>query len=173
MINSSSTVRYGTDSGDAISGFTYGIIFFVGAFLLILLITFACTRMKLPDNPPPPHRSSASATDHDQADPINIGSGVHESTLGSYPKLLYSETTQKGTSADSSCAICLVEYKEKDMLRLLPDCEHLFHPSCIDPWMRLHPTCPICRRNTTVPVPVAGPHTSIDLIPVVDPLATS
>ncbi|XP_040995188.1 RING-H2 finger protein ATL70-like [Juglans microcarpa x Juglans regia] len=148
MIKVSSTVQYGTDAGDGImSGFTYGIIFFVGVFLLILLITFACTRLKLPDNPPPPHRSSASAADHDQADPINIGPGLHEFTVGSYPKLLYSETTQKGASADSSCAICLVEYKEKDMLRLLPDCEHLFHLSCIDPWMRLHPTCPICRRN--------------------------
>lgn len=162
MINSSSADQYGTEAGDSINGFTYGIIFFVGVFFLIMLITFACTRLKLPDNGPPlTHRiSSAShAADHNQADPINIGPGrLDDSILSSHPKLLlYSETIQKGAVIDSSCAICLVEYKETDMLRLLPDCKHLFHLNCIDPWMRLHPTCPICRRNTPVPVPVPVP----------------
>ncbi|KAJ0624340.1 putative transcription factor C2H2 family [Helianthus annuus] len=41
---------------------------------------------------------------------------------------------------------CLADYKGKDLLRELPDCGHLFHVKCVDPWLRLNPTCPIVER---------------------------
>ncbi|KAL0910422.1 hypothetical protein M5K25_021403 [Dendrobium thyrsiflorum] len=43
------------------------------------------------------------------------------------------------------CAICLSEYQEKDILRVLPYCGHAFHVYCIDTWLRQHWTCPVCR----------------------------
>ncbi|XP_028808754.1 RING-H2 finger protein ATL70-like [Neltuma alba] len=49
----------------------------------------------------------------------------------------------------SSCSICLRDYKETDKLRLLPDCGHLYHLHCVDPWLRLHPTCPLCRTSSS------------------------
>lgn len=148
-------------SGDSISGFAYGILFCVGVFLLILLIIFACTRLRLPHNRPS-HRNRE--TDHRQRS-ITIEQGVDEATLSSYPKLLYSQV-KKGTSTTASCcSICLVDYKETDTIRLLPDCAHLFHLNCVDPWIRIHPTCPICRTK-----PVAGQHAA--LVAEVDPLAT-
>jgi hypothetical protein len=150
MMNSSDQISSG--SGDSISGFTYGIVFGVGVFLLILLIIFACTRLRFPHNRPS-HRNS-----------MPIEEGVDEATLSSYPKLLYSQV-KKGSSTASSCSICLVDYRETDMLRLLPDCAHLFHLNCVDPWIRKHPTCPICRNK-----PVAGQQTS--LAAEVNPLAT-
>jgi hypothetical protein len=144
-------------SGSAdISGITYGILFAIGLFLLILLIIFACTRLRFPYNRPSRRNSDRRS--------ITIEQGVDETTLSSYPKLLYSQV-KKGTSTASCCSICLVDYKETDMIRLLPDCSHLFHLNCVDPWMRLHPTCPICRNK-----PVAGQHTT--LMAEVDPLAT-
>ncbi|KAG5037063.1 hypothetical protein AAZX31_07G075300 [Glycine max] len=49
------------------------------------------------------------------------------------------ETTQ--------CVICLAEYKEKELLRIIPKCGHTFHLSCIDMWLRKQSTCPVCRLS--------------------------
>ncbi|XP_078447597.1 E3 ubiquitin-protein ligase Os03g0188200-like [Wolffia australiana] len=46
---------------------------------------------------------------------------------------------------DTLCTVCLAEYKEKDVLRVLPHCGHAFHVSCIDMWLQHRSTCPVCR----------------------------
>ncbi len=43
------------------------------------------------------------------------------------------------------CPICLLEYEGSDVLRQLPACGHIFHTSCVDPWLEKQPTCPVCR----------------------------
>ncbi|EWZ30488.1 hypothetical protein BFJ63_vAg6208 [Fusarium oxysporum f. sp. narcissi] len=46
-----------------------------------------------------------------------------------------------------TCAICLGEVKDTDMLRQL-DCEHIFHSDCIAAWyLAEHDTCPVCIHN--------------------------
>ncbi|KAK7391549.1 hypothetical protein VNO78_19965 [Psophocarpus tetragonolobus] len=54
------------------------------------------------------------------------------------------------SSSSSSCSICLMDYKECDSLRLLPDCGHFFHVMCVDPWLRINLTCPVCRTPITL-----------------------
>ncbi|KAL5720725.1 hypothetical protein ACHQM5_013365 [Ranunculus cassubicifolius] len=135
-----------------IGGFGYGIGVSIGILLLITTITLAsyfCTRAQNPTQPPqhdlPSHHS------------ITIEEGLDEATLSSYPKLLYSKVKvrDKNTSA-SCCSVCLADYKGNDMLRLLPDCGHMFHLKCVDPWLRLHPTCPVC-RTSPLPTPLSTP----------------
>lgn len=46
---------------------------------------------------------------------------------------------------DTQCSICLAEYQEKEVLRIMPKCGHTFHLSCIDVWLRRKSTCPVCR----------------------------
>lgn len=36
------------------------------------------------------------------------------------------------------------------------ECEHIFHASCITPWLQLHATCPICRRSLLPDEPSAS-----------------
>lgn len=43
-----------------------------------------------------------------------------------------------------SCAICLCEYESDDLLRQMP-CRHLFHKECVDEWLKLKRTCPLCK----------------------------
>ncbi|XAR64793.1 hypothetical protein NMG60_11008631 [Bertholletia excelsa] len=137
-----------------ISGFGYGIGVSVGILLLITTITLAsyfCTRSQ-----PPPTRTTGEAGPPGQGQCV-MEVGLDEATLLSYPKLLYSQAKlQKKDSTATCCSICLADYKGSDTLRLLPDCGHLFHLKCVDPWLRLHPTCPVC-RTSPVPTPMSTP----------------
>ncbi|KAL2337379.1 hypothetical protein Fmac_011825 [Flemingia macrophylla] len=51
------------------------------------------------------------------------------------------------SSESTQCVICLAEYKEKELLRIIPKCGHTFHLSCIDMWLRKQSTCPVCRLS--------------------------
>ncbi|EFP08383.1 hypothetical protein GCK72_011762 [Caenorhabditis remanei] len=46
----------------------------------------------------------------------------------------------------SDCAVCLDPYQLQDVIRLLP-CKHIYHKSCIDPWLLEHRTCPMCKND--------------------------
>ncbi|XP_054852202.1 E3 ubiquitin-protein ligase RNF128 isoform X1 [Eublepharis macularius] len=51
----------------------------------------------------------------------------------------------KETGPDGdNCAVCIEVYKPNDVVRILT-CNHLFHKSCIDPWLLEHRTCPMCK----------------------------
>ncbi|KAI4557175.1 hypothetical protein MJT46_013854 [Ovis ammon polii x Ovis aries] len=53
----------------------------------------------------------------------------------------------KETEPDfDNCAVCIEGYKPNDIVRILP-CRHLFHKSCVDPWLLDHRTCPMCKMN--------------------------
>ncbi|XP_058086335.1 RING-H2 finger protein ATL70-like [Magnolia sinica] len=81
--------------------------------------------------------------------------GLDDAILLNYPTLLYSHAKiHKKDTISSCCSICIAEYKDTDMLRLLPDCKHLFHVKCVDAWLQLHPTCPLCRMSP-LPTPLA------------------
>ncbi|XP_048369686.1 RING finger protein 215 [Sphaerodactylus townsendi] len=45
-----------------------------------------------------------------------------------------------------SCAICLDQFHKNQCLRVLP-CLHEFHRDCVDPWLLLQQTCPLCKHN--------------------------
>ncbi|GKC13755.1 RING-H2 finger protein ATL7-like protein [Tanacetum coccineum] len=52
-----------------------------------------------------------------------------------------------GSMDDAQCTICLGEYQEKEVLRIMPKCGHSFHLSCIDLWLGKQSTCPVCRLS--------------------------
>ncbi|KAL4285842.1 hypothetical protein AHAS_Ahas19G0026600 [Arachis hypogaea] len=45
---------------------------------------------------------------------------------------------------DSACCICLAKYVDNDELRELP-CFHIFHVGCIDKWLKINASCPLCK----------------------------
>lgn len=44
------------------------------------------------------------------------------------------------------CAVCLEPFHNNQCLRVLP-CSHEYHRDCVDPWLLLRPTCPLCKRS--------------------------
>ena len=93
---------------------------------------------------------------------ITLELGLDEATLDKYPKLIYAQAKlhkNKANSTASCCSICLADYKDTDVLRDLPDCGHLFHLECVDSWLKLHATCPVCRNSPLAkPVPLEVSH---------------
>ncbi|KAF7829459.1 RING-H2 finger protein ATL80 [Senna tora] len=69
--------------------------------------------------------------------------GIKKKALRSLPKLTI---TPESASTYSDCAICLTDLIGGDEIRLLPQCAHAFHVSCIDKWLESHSSCPSCRQ---------------------------
>ncbi|CAA7026812.1 unnamed protein product [Microthlaspi erraticum] len=174
---------------DRIGGFAYGLGVSIGILLLITTITLAsyyCTRSHISasstttprtrrrqqvqtNGTSPPGEERFYFSDDDENDTVVVVEvvGLNEEVIKSFPKLPYEEarvsySLQKESSATSCCSICLADYKKTDMIRVLPDCNHLFHDQCVDPWLRLHPTCPVCR---TSPLPSPAMTPVADVVP--------
>ncbi|ONI05628.1 hypothetical protein PRUPE_5G015800 [Prunus persica] len=65
----------------------------------------------------------------------------------SLPVKLFSKLQKHQYEEAAQCYICLVEYEEGDIMRVLP-CHHEFHKTCIDKWLKeIHRVCPLCRRD--------------------------
>ncbi|XP_072975793.1 E3 ubiquitin-protein ligase At1g12760-like isoform X1 [Typha angustifolia] len=50
------------------------------------------------------------------------------------------------SAEDAECCICLSAYDDGVELRELP-CSHHFHCTCIDKWLYINATCPLCKYN--------------------------
>ncbi|KAK1376808.1 RING-H2 finger protein ATL68 [Heracleum sosnowskyi] len=92
----------------------------------------------------------------DDEDEQNAIVGLEQAVINSYPKFPF----VIGSGGDSVCAICLSEYKDAEMLRMLPDCRHFFHLTCVDEWLRLNASCPVC-RNSPLPTPLSTPLSEV------------
>lgn len=124
------------------------IVFFVGFFSIYFCRCFVQNLLCMWHL-----RGSATATPVAGAAPTApVRNGLDPSIVQSFPSFAYS--TVKDFRVEKyglECAICLLEFKDSDLLRLLTTCCHVFHQECIDLWLESHNTCPVCRRNLTSP----------------------
>ncbi|KAL1167315.1 hypothetical protein V6Z11_A05G010900 [Gossypium hirsutum] len=47
---------------------------------------------------------------------------------------------------DAICCICLAKYANNDELRELP-CSHFMHKECVDKWLKINASCPLCKSE--------------------------
>ncbi|OAY76003.1 RING-H2 finger protein ATL52 [Ananas comosus] len=76
--------------------------------------------------------------------------GLDDATIASIPVAAH-----RGGGGD--CSVCLGEFRDGELVRLLPKCAHPFHLSCIDTWLRAHVSCPLCRSLVVDPSTAADP----------------
>ncbi|KAM2934237.1 hypothetical protein FF1_042082 [Malus domestica] len=76
-----------------------------------------------------------------------IARGLDKPRLEAYPKIVLGESRRLPKPDNSTCPICLSEYQPKETLKTIPKCQHCFHADCIDEWLQMNATCPICRNS--------------------------
>ncbi len=160
-------------------GLGYGIAIAVGILVLvstIMLASYVCVRLHQATDARQrngnaavaPHQHQVGGADGNEGGLADwVIAGLDQATLESYPKIVFSSAQPLPHLQDTSCSICLADYKEGEFLRMLPDCHHMFHVSCIDAWLRLHASCPMC-RTSPLPTPQTTPVSTplSELIPL-------
>ncbi|KAJ4770495.1 hypothetical protein LUZ62_020532 [Rhynchospora pubera] len=154
----SPAVAASTEKVNVTSYLTMLVIYTVGIpVAVLLLITTFIFAFALCNRTTANNTSSTAVVDvelHENYDDVTV-IGIDEATLKAYPTVTY---TRNNSSNDGCCSICLVEYKEGEVLRSMPGCGHLFHVQCVDTWLKSRPTCPVCRTSpltSPVPTPLA------------------
>ncbi|KAM3399430.1 hypothetical protein ACQJBY_004676 [Aegilops geniculata] len=152
---------HGLFGSSGVGGFGYGLAVSVGILLVVSTVAFAvylcCARasssMPVADArgipaPAPPRRGNGD---------VELG-GIDAAALEAYPAVVYGEARKPASveQQEACCAVCLERYADSDVVRVLPDCGHLFHRGCVDPWLRRRPTCPVC-RTSPLPSPMPTP----------------
>ncbi|KAI3520328.1 hypothetical protein L1887_09676 [Cichorium endivia] len=137
----------GDSNGKTEGGVTY--VLGLSFAILILLITLSYASYKCNRS----RRSRRQPDDDDGHQLLTVSRGIDDDVLITFPVFVYSEHVMPhkvDSAADangSGCSICLADYKPTDVIRLLPKCGHFFHRKCIDTWLKVHPTCPVCRNS--------------------------
>ncbi|KAL6003302.1 hypothetical protein ACLOJK_023525 [Asimina triloba] len=110
-------------------------------FAILLLFTLLCLytrwacRYRHSPVPARQARPAAAAAAHHQT------VGLDSITIESLPIHLHK------SSNEAQCSICLSSFQEEEKVKLLPNCNHGFHPECVDMWLRTHSSCPLCRAS--------------------------
>jgi hypothetical protein len=82
--------------------------------------------------------------------------GAKEEEIEGLAKKIWTKADGSEKSDDNMCSICYCDYEEGNELRVLP-CDHHFHKDCVDQWLKVNKTCPLCRQDI---VPKSSPSSS-------------
>lgn len=112
-------------------------------FILFVCIRLICSRIRSTG-------SRAAAFDvelhSDVRTPERSINSLGPAVVAAIPTIQYNKETFHSCEG-AQCTICLGEYQEGEILRIMPTCGHNFHLSCIDVWLQRQSTCPICRLS--------------------------
>ncbi|XP_022854065.1 putative RING-H2 finger protein ATL21A [Olea europaea var. sylvestris] len=145
----------------------YGIIVGIGVPGLLCLIGLACFafgRVRVLSNRSRLNINELPTITISQQ-PVVRAAGLDEPTIASYPMTVLGESRRFPKSSDGTCPICLSDYEPKETLRSIPECNHYFHAKCIDEWLKLNGTCPLCRNSpdSSVGTPCSSMSSSYSL----------
>ena len=73
--------------------------------------------------------------------------GVHptsQKAINSFQKIKINNDVLAGFQNENVCSVCKDEFEVEQECLYLP-CKHYFHVECINPWLKEHNSCPICR----------------------------
>ncbi|TKY52731.1 RING-H2 finger protein ATL16 [Spatholobus suberectus] len=84
--------------------------------------------------------------------------GLDESVIREIPTFQFIKGEEGEDQNVYGCVVCLTEFKEHDVLKVLPNCNHAFHLDCIDIWLQTNSNCPLCRSSISGNTPCPLDH---------------
>ncbi|WOK92575.1 E3 ubiquitin-protein ligase [Canna indica] len=74
--------------------------------------------------------------------------GATEDQISRLSRFRFKEVRQTRDLANENqdCCICLARYSDKEEVRQLP-CLHMFHLNCVDQWLKIMSSCPLCKQE--------------------------
>ncbi|XP_017697856.1 RING-H2 finger protein ATL57-like [Phoenix dactylifera] len=114
-------------------------LFFLGSFAIVARRFFSGIHVadaphRRPPATSPPRRFRGSSW------PAAAARGLDPAAVRQLPVLSY-----VGGGGKEGCVVCLADFQDKEKVKLIPGCGHVFHPQCIDAWLMSKWSCPICR----------------------------
>ncbi len=74
--------------------------------------------------------------------------GLPSAKILELPTLQFSSYQEKNQSCvENECSICLEAFESQDNINTLHNCQHIYHPECINKWLTEHKNCPYCRAE--------------------------
>ncbi|ONK56704.1 uncharacterized protein A4U43_C10F11870 [Asparagus officinalis] len=110
-------------------------------FIIFICARLICGRIRSGDS----RAANSDIELHSDLDPReHTIHGLEPVEVAAIPTVKFNHEAFKSRE-DAQCSICLADYEEKEILRVMPTCNHNFHVACIDVWLQKQSTCPICR----------------------------
>ncbi|CAA7019083.1 unnamed protein product [Microthlaspi erraticum] len=74
--------------------------------------------------------------------------GLSASVIAAFPTFSYKADSNDPESKNQEieCPVCLGLIPKNVVIKVLPNCMHMFDEECIGRWLESHATCPVCRR---------------------------
>ncbi|KAM7268204.1 hypothetical protein ACFE04_010370 [Oxalis oulophora] len=157
-------------------GLGYGIAIAVSILILIstiMLASYICVKINANgilrhgiNNNIDSGVDSENSTRQHSTTLVGVGGGLNglvRLDIEAYPKIVLGESKRLPKPNNGPCSICLGEYRAKDKIRCIPECNHCFHVDCVDEWLKMSATCPLCRNSPAI-TPVTTPLS--DLVPL-------
>ncbi|EOY34032.1 hypothetical protein QUC31_018625 [Theobroma cacao] len=142
------------DNGEAAFLNIVAILYMIAAFPIMLFIGYflrICYVKIFGVQPPldiemgrPSYLSQAAMQGQQPRQQQQTPKRVPAGTVATYKNI--NQETEANCTADE-CAMCLEEFIDRDLCKVLSKCKHMYHQRCIDRWLLDHSHCPLCRGS--------------------------
>jgi hypothetical protein len=84
-------------------------------------------------------------------DTVETNDTQHEEAQDETSRVVANTEELDDAQHDTTCAICLSEYVQGEMVVSGTSCSHFFHKTCSFAWLEKHDHCPYCRKEMMTP----------------------
>ncbi|CAH9129248.1 unnamed protein product [Cuscuta epithymum] len=121
------------------------LIFFSLIFAILFIFFYFVCKCKCGSR----FRSSSPGSGQPEAQAAAKKGGLDAESVESLPAVTYASVVVGGEAEAerNECCICLGLFEEAEMVKVMPDCCHLFHAQCVDTWLSNRSSCPLCRAS--------------------------